>query len=171
MQNVHDKFPNPAAAAHALGILGHFAHIVDQECMILLPFHLIFRGQTFIILSVLLFLLKANKIDAREAPLATPTPPHPLAHTPPCLTLKILSGLGWLLGWGRWAGQLLQRALVSGRNWLVTSPQPPHRTSTTTLLPRLLLLLPLLLFSFSQDTAGDQILFVSVSAIGDQIPE
>ena len=53
VQNVHDKFPNPAAAAHALGILGHFAHIVDQECMILLPFHVIFRGQTFIILSVL----------------------------------------------------------------------------------------------------------------------
>ena len=59
---------------------------------------------------------------------------------------------------------------MSGLNWPVTSPQPPHRTSTTTLL-WLLLLLPLL-FSFSQDTAGDQILLVSaVSASGDQIPE
>lgn len=59
---------------------------------------------------------------------------------------------------------------VSGLNCPVTSPQPPHLTSTTTLL-WLLLLLPLL-FSFSQDTAGDHILLVSaVSASGDQIPE
>ena len=84
------------------------------------------------------------------------------------LTSNVLPGLAW------WAPEEVEQTRhldsVSGLNCPVTSPQPPHPTSTTTLLPRLLLLLPLL-FSFSQDTAGDQILLVSVSASGDQMPE
>ena len=83
------------------------------------------------------------------------------------LTSNVLPCLAW---WPPEVEQAWHLDSVSGLNCPVTSPQPPHRTSTTTLLPRLLLLLPLL-FSFSQDTAGDQILLVSVSASGDQMPE
>ena len=85
------------------------------------------------------------------------------------LTSNVLPCLAWC--WPPEVEQAWHLDSVSGLNWPVKSPQPPHLTSTTTLLPRLLLLFPLLLFSFSQDTAGDQILLVSVSAIGDQIPE
>ena len=84
------------------------------------------------------------------------------------LTSNVLPGLTWL---PPEAVQAWHLDSVSGLNCPVTSPQPPHRTSTTTLLPLWLLLLLPLLFSFSQDTAGDQILLVSVSASGDQIPE
>ena len=56
--HVHGKFPNnpnPAASAHTgdsaefAMVSGHFMDILGQKCMILLPFHVILRGQTFII--------------------------------------------------------------------------------------------------------------------------
>ena len=59
---------------------------------------------------------------------------------------------------------------MSGLNCEVTSPQPPHLTSTSTLAVSRLVAGVLLLFSFSQETAGDQIRLVS-STRGDQILE